>query len=112
MDSRSEMKRIETQSPGALIEEIERLRKELAVTDWLLTERERLISAAPFCPTHGKCVPYALEWISKAKNAHERILNLADDLGIPNIASTDCCEADAFRKAVRIVKAITDQTPA
>lgn len=45
----------------------EQLQMDLKVTESLLNERQRLLDAIPECPEHGKCVPYALEWIEKAK---------------------------------------------
>lgn len=66
-------------------EELESLSKELAVTDELLKDRERLLDAIPQCPTHGKCIPHALEWIgnqvevqenyNKLKEAFEELLS-------------------------------------
>lgn len=48
------------------------LLEELKFTDMLLAtrteSREQLLDAIPPCPAHGnRCVPYALEWIEKAK---------------------------------------------
>lgn len=48
------------------------LREELTITDMLLNSRtesrDRLLDAIPPCPVHGnRCVPYALEWIERAK---------------------------------------------
>lgn len=44
------------------------LRRELEVTDRLLTERERVLRAIPECPAHGPdCVPHALKWIALAR---------------------------------------------
>lgn len=45
------------------------LAEELAVTDALLAERQRVLDAIPECPVHGACVPHALEWIEEAKRA-------------------------------------------
>jgi hypothetical protein len=42
----------------------EELKEQLRVCNALLDERQRLLDAIPECPVHGKCVPYALEWIS------------------------------------------------
>ena len=48
----------------------EKLREELDITDKLLAERELVLRAIPECPEHGAgCVPYALEWIERAKAA-------------------------------------------
>lgn len=49
--------------------EIERLKAELAVTDPLLNERQRVLDAVPPCPAHGSCVPHALEWIAQQSAA-------------------------------------------
>jgi hypothetical protein len=40
---------------------------QLELAKQLLDERQRLLDAIPQCPAHGECVPYALEWIAKAK---------------------------------------------
>jgi hypothetical protein len=42
------------------------LQQELAVTNKLLDERNRLLDAIPECPQHGRqCVPHAIEWVQK-----------------------------------------------
>lgn len=42
------------------------LERELAVTDKLLEERNRVLKAIPGCKAHGEqCVPHALEWIAE-----------------------------------------------
>jgi hypothetical protein len=46
------------------------LKHELEVTDKLLNERQRVLDAIPECPSHGKCVPYAIEWIDEMKAKH------------------------------------------
>ena len=46
------------------------LKHELEVTDKLLAERQRVLDAIPECPSHGKCVPHAIEWIEKMKAKH------------------------------------------
>ena len=43
------------------------LKHELEVTDKLLEEIQRVLDAIPECPSHGKCVPHALEWIEEMK---------------------------------------------
>ncbi len=44
------------------------LKEELDLTDRLLENREQVLRAIPECPIHGSgCVPYALEWIERAK---------------------------------------------
>ena len=40
---------------------------DLNITTKLFEERDRLLDAIPQCKVHGKCVPYALEWIEEAK---------------------------------------------
>lgn len=52
---------------GDGIDEITKLKNELKVTEELLNDRQRLLDAIPECPVHGKCIPYALEWIEKYK---------------------------------------------
>lgn len=42
------------------------LRAELAITESLLAERQRILDALP-CPQHGTCVPYVLDFIENAK---------------------------------------------
>lgn len=46
------------------------LKHELEVTDKLLEERQRVLDAIPECPSHGKCVPHAIEWIEEMKAKH------------------------------------------
>jgi hypothetical protein len=48
--------------------ELKAIKEELKVTESLLNERQRLLDAIPECPEHGKCVPFALEWIEMAKS--------------------------------------------
>ena len=49
---------------------IEELSRELAVSDKLLEERNRVLRAIPGCDAHGdQCVPHALEWIEDALRA-------------------------------------------
>src|SRR3990167_1583902 len=43
------------------------IQNDLKVTNSLYEERQRLLDAIPECPTHGKCVPYVLEWIERMK---------------------------------------------
>ena len=44
------------------------LKEELAVTDSLLEERNRLMGAIPECPAHGaQCVPHAIEWVEEQR---------------------------------------------
>jgi hypothetical protein len=47
--------------------EINNLKSELKVTEHLLNDRQSILDAIPECPTHGKCVPHALEWIERMK---------------------------------------------
>ena len=56
-------------------EEAKRLERELAVTDSLLVERQRVLDAIPECPVHGPCVPHALEWITKNRSRVPRCLS-------------------------------------
>lgn len=42
-------------------------KEEIAVTEKLLTERQRVLDAIPGCPEHGSCVPHAIEWIESVK---------------------------------------------
>ncbi len=54
----------------AAISRVGALEAELTVTDKLLAERNKVMEAIPECPEHGsQCVPYALEWIERAKEA-------------------------------------------
>lgn len=50
-----------------LRDRIRELETELATTNRLLEEREKLLSAIPECPAHGKCIPHAVEWIEQVK---------------------------------------------
>jgi len=54
-----------------LKKEIKELKEELEVTDSILNERQKLLDAIPECPTHGKCMPHALDWIKKMKEIEE-----------------------------------------
>jgi hypothetical protein len=56
--------------------DLERITKELAVTDCIMTDYKRVLDAVPECPVHGECVPHAVEWIEKAK---ELINNKGED---------------------------------
>lgn len=48
--------------------EVAELKEELAVTEKLLEERQRVLDAIPECETHGgSCSPHALEWVKKMK---------------------------------------------
>jgi hypothetical protein len=45
------------------------LQQELAVTNKLLDERNRLLDAIPECPVHGRqCVPHAIEWVKERES--------------------------------------------
>ena len=57
---------------------IDTLKEDLKTTNLLFLERQRLLDAIPECPVHGKCVPYALEWISAAKNK-------LNEVHVPNV---------------------------
>jgi hypothetical protein len=48
--------------------DIKKFQEELFITEKLLEERQKLLDAIPECPTHGKCVPHALEWIENQKS--------------------------------------------
>ena len=51
--------------------ELEKVKHELKITEQILSERQRVLDAIPECPIHGgNCVPYALEWIEKQKGNH------------------------------------------
>ena len=49
------------------VSKCEELKKELYVTDKLLSERQRVLDAIPERKIHGKCVPHAIEWINSRK---------------------------------------------
>jgi hypothetical protein len=52
----------------AAIGRVAALEAELAVTNKLLAERNRVMEAIPECPEHGsQCVPHALEWIERVQ---------------------------------------------
>jgi len=51
-----------------LLKKISELEKEIAVSDILLKDRELLLSLIPECPSHGKCMPHAIDWINKMKS--------------------------------------------
>ena len=50
--------------------------REIAVTDSLLEDRQRVLDAIPLCPDHGSCVPHALDWIAKAIAAQAQVSTL------------------------------------
>jgi hypothetical protein len=52
----------------ALRGERDAARAEIAVTDKLLADRQRVLDAVPECPAHGPCVPFAIQWITNMKN--------------------------------------------
>lgn len=53
------------------ISTIERLEKELKITDEILADRQKVLDSIPECNLHGKCVPHALEWINQVKSIPE-----------------------------------------
>lgn len=64
---------------------IEKLEAEIRVDDELLKDRDRLLEAIP-CPTHGACVPFALEEIKRLRGLEtkddpklQRLLNRLRD---------------------------------
>lgn len=55
-----------------IAQETEALKSELATTEALLNERQRLLDAIPECEAHGPCVPHALNWIATVKAIPQR----------------------------------------
>jgi hypothetical protein len=51
------------------------LMEEVTVDDQLLRQLEELLKAVPECPTHGRCIPHAIEWVNLAKTE----LNIKSD---------------------------------
>lgn len=49
------------------------LSEDLAVTNKILEEVQRVLDAIPECEIHGKCVPHAIEWIEKAKQLEKKL---------------------------------------
>lgn len=51
--------------------ENKRLKKELIVTDELLSDRQLVLDTIPECSVHGgNCIPHAIEWIIEMKNKY------------------------------------------
>lgn len=68
--------RFSEEHAGTLIaqaNEIARLKDELRMTDLLLEQREKVLRAIPECPSHGACVPWALEWIASKIEGRESV---------------------------------------
>ena len=61
---------------------IKELEAELKVSDKLLEDRDTLLETIPQCPVHGKCVPYAIEWIEQVKTLAKIIVGSNYDLQI------------------------------
>lgn len=58
--------------------------KGLALTEGILAGRTRVLEAIPPCPAHGNaCVPHALAWIEKAKEAMSKARPCWTDPYIP-----------------------------
>lgn len=57
----------------------EELKKDLEVTEKLLSERQRVLDAIPECKIHGKCIPHALEWIEEAKETINKLQTFTND---------------------------------
>ncbi len=64
-----------TQTDAQLIRKLQQriieLEKELVITEEIMNNYHRVLKAVPECPVHGECVPYAVEWIEKAKTKLE-----------------------------------------
>lgn len=61
--------RIKSAEKEILLQEIQshmKTKKELAVTNTLLVERQKVLDAVPKCPKYGECVPFAVAWIQEA----------------------------------------------
>jgi hypothetical protein len=80
------------------------LQQELAVTNKLLDERNRLLDAIPECPQHGRqCVPHAIEWVQKRATVPpcascESVSQIAADTGLENLRVMD--ERDQYKQAL------------
>ena len=49
-----------------LADKVEKLEKELSITDQLLVEQHRVMDIIPECPVHGnRCIPHAMDWIKR-----------------------------------------------
>lgn len=59
---------LECKSPS-LEATIEGMREEIRLDDELLAERDKVLDALP-CPSHGRCVPFALQEIVRLKHPH------------------------------------------
>lgn len=71
----------------SLILQAEKDRAELAVTDKLLADRNRVMAAIPGCTAHGDdCIPHAIEWIETAKAAIAEIESLKNQEPVLEIA--------------------------
>lgn len=52
--------------------EVKRQKEEIAVSEKLLTERDRILDAFP-CPDHGRCVPHVLDTATRLKQDVDRL---------------------------------------
>ena len=58
--------------PASVVEALQaenaKLKEEVKVGEKLIAEHQRLLDSIPECEAHGKCVPHAIEWVTKAKD--------------------------------------------
>lgn len=56
-----------------MLDALEKAQHEIETDDRLIAELERLLSAIPECPTHGRCIPHAIEYVEKMQAENERL---------------------------------------
>lgn len=68
----------------ALLDEIEQLIEEVAIDNKIIAERDRLLAAIPGCAAHGRCVPYAIQWVKDAQTQLAELQEERDKLKAEN----------------------------
>jgi len=63
-------------NPAAVLELI----AEIELDNKIIAERELLLSAIPECAAHGKCVPYAIQWVKDTQTQVAELLEERDQL--------------------------------
>jgi hypothetical protein len=72
----------------------EKAEEELAITDKLLVERQRLLDLVPPCPEHGSCVPHAEAWVRDSIQARNLLKNILASLDIREVFGQMCIVID------------------
>lgn len=52
------------------------------LSDQFLEERNQLLNTMPLCPAHGKCMPFAMEWIAQVRTLAGIIAGATKGIGM------------------------------